>query len=67
MLNLMKEVKTNNWKKLVRAPKNFWDEQKVSRIELVMENKDNFHVIIGADPPVDVPPMIIEFKGEERA
>ena len=34
--------------------------------DLVMRFKDIFRIRLGNDPPVSVPPMIIEFEGSER-
>ncbi len=33
---------------------------------MVLEYKDIFRISLGADPPVDVPPMEIKFEGMER-
>ena len=41
-------------------------EFKVSLFNLVMENEDIFRIRLGSDPPVDVPPMTIEFEGDEK-
>ncbi len=33
---------------------------------MILNFKDEFRIRIGADPPVDVPPMEIKFEKEER-
>ncbi len=49
-----------------RAAKNLPNRLKESFRNLVLEYKDIFRIRLGADPPVDVPPMEIKFEGTER-
>ncbi len=49
-----------------RAAKHLPNRLKESLRNMVLEYKDIFRIRLGADPPVDVPPMEIKFEGTER-
>ncbi len=49
-----------------RAGKHLQNSLKESFRNMVLEYKDIFRIRLGADPPVDAPPMEIKFEGTER-
>ncbi len=48
-----------------RAAEHLPNRLKKSFGDIVLEYKDIFRICLGADPPVDVPPMEIKFEGTE--
>ncbi len=49
-----------------RSAKHLPNRLKESFRNMLLEYKDIFRIRLGADPPVDVPPMEIKFEGTEH-